>query len=390
MTSGILVDACVIGGGPAALSSVLTLRRRGLSVALVRPIAKARQFGRSECHLETLSADALEALTQVGATAGFAKIGARPVTARVSRWGGSQAVETASIKKPGGIGWLIDKPAFVRMLDNLVDDGVTQMRGRVSLARRSSSGVLLRINNGGTGLVVSAAYAVDASGRSRAIARALGASVTCTDTLVSAWVSWPAGNPSDQSVRLAAVNDGWAWSAVDSAGMRHVGYFTDGDLLARKRAGISDLVLRLAADGFVFDEADRPSAEMMGDEWSVRAAASTALDRAFGEQWVACGDAAQSVDPLSSSGSTTALWQGIAAGRAVANALEGDTGALSGYGALVRRYYEGYLRVRAAFYRVGAVAHQEFWERRLDLTRCPTPAQGNAGRNGDRQGSVAG
>src|SRR5436190_24249591 len=89
-------------------------------------------------------------------------------------------------------------------------------------------------------------------------------------------------------------------------------------------------------------------------------------DLAFGEGWVAVGDAAQSYDPLSSQGLRYALESGIRAAFAVDAALDGDHRHLERYQMLLELQRTRYERLHRQFY--GLVRRwpaSPFWRRRL-------------------------
>jgi hypothetical protein len=81
--------------------------------------------------------------------------------------------------------------------------------------------------------------------------------------------------------------------------------------------------------------------------------------------WVAVGDAASSVDPLSSDGVARAITSGVAAATAVMRSLDGDAMALEEYGRSVAAGVGRYLAQRASAYRdEPRWTHSAFWRRR--------------------------
>ena len=96
------------------------------------------------------------------------------------------------------------------------------------------------------------------------------------------------------------------------------------------------------------------------------------LDHASGCGWLAVGDAAVSLDPLSSQGILTSLVMGRGAGHAVAAILtRGDQQPLIQWGAEYARLLETHLRLRAAYYALERRwPTAPFWARRQTVTRA--------------------
>jgi len=84
-----------------------------------------------------------------------------------------------------------------------------------------------------------------------------------------------------------------------------------------------------------------------------------------GDDWIACGEAAASFDPLSSMGIGYALASGIQAARIAAATLAGDGNAAALYATDVRRHYDAYLTKRRAYYAIEQRwPESAFWKRR--------------------------
>jgi hypothetical protein len=97
----------------------------------------------------------------------------------------------------------------------------------------------------------------------------------------------------------------------------------------------------------------------------VRRAHSAVLDRVADAGWVAVGDAASSVDPLSSDGVARAITSGVAAAMAVMRWLDGDAMALEEHGRSIAAGVRQYLAQRASVYRhEPRWTGSTFWRRR--------------------------
>ena len=81
-------------------------------------------------------------------------------------------------------------------------------------------------------------------------------------------------------------------------------------------------------------------------------------------EWVAVGDGASSVDPLSSDGVARAITSGVAAATAVIRWLDGDAMALEEYGRSIAAGMRRYLVRRASVYRdEPRWTNSAFWRR---------------------------
>jgi flavin-dependent dehydrogenase len=100
----------------------------------------------------------------------------------------------------------------------------------------------------------------------------------------------------------------------------------------------------------------------------VIAAHSSALIPAVGDGWLAAGDAALSIDPLSSQGLFHALYTELAAAEEADQILSGDDAAYGDYAATLARIDEAYQQNLEAWYQLERRwPDQEFWRRRSRL-----------------------
>lgn len=92
---------------------------------------------------------------------------------------------------------------------------------------------------------------------------------------------------------------------------------------------------------------------------------SSTLERVTGANWLAVGDAAMAVDPLSAQGIYRALESGIAAAEAIGAGTGEKAHAIQRYERRVRRAFDAYLRKRMIYYRRETRWTQSvFWSRR--------------------------
>lgn len=88
------------------------------------------------------------------------------------------------------------------------------------------------------------------------------------------------------------------------------------------------------------------------------------LRRTHGVRWVAVGDAAVKLDPIGSSGVSTALASGQRAAQAVSAALQGNNAALGRYSHWIASLFREYIRQRGWHY-AASRRTEPFWQARL-------------------------
>lgn len=353
----------VVGGGPAGAATAVHLARRGRSVALVhRPLGRRLRPG------ETVPAGVVTPLAQLGVWEAFLAAGHLPATGTVACWGGSTPHERDALFDPYGCGWHLDRARFDAMLLATAQDaGVDVLPGSVLDCACGGDGWTLRVA-GRRPVTLRAEWAVDASGRGARVTRRQGIERIRCDRLLGLARFYRCADTADTRTVIEATEPGW-WYVAPLPGNRVVAVlFTDADLLpgdpVRRAQRWDDLLVttRLVRD--------RLGAASGASPLCAAPAGSGALTAACGRGWLAVGDAAQSWDPLSGQGITTALGSAFAA----VEVLEADRSAdaaLERYARQVRAGFEDYLRERSVQYgRETRWAHSPFWRRRTAETQA--------------------
>lgn len=342
-----VLDVVVIGGGPAGTATALRLARHGAETALYESSSYDRmRLG------ETLPPQINPLLRRLGVWDAFAELGSLPSHGISSVWGADEPAERSFLFDPHGNGWHVDRARFDRMLaEAAAEAGVRLFHERVRRVIDESSYFRVEAPTS-----VRAAKVVDATGRAAGIARRLGARSVRFDRLVCAarLFTTPHAPPGDTFIE--AVEYGW-WYVSPLPGFRRVvACFTDAHIAVRSKLG--------TPGGW--------STALSGTRHSRRLAAGASpgpirvvttsghrLHPCTGPGWLAVGDAALAVDPLSSNGVVFALRSAEAAAAAL---LDADS---TEYADLVENATAQYLGTHPRIYGwEGRFAQADFWRAR--------------------------
>lgn len=364
-------DVAVIGAGPAGSATARRLALAGRRVLLI----ERSHF--EQCRVgESLSPSVQPLLRDLGVWARFEALGPWPSWGTRSAWGLETPEMHSHITSPYGCGWHIDRQAFDRMLaDSAVEAGARLCTGtRLSSSQRQGDGLWrlqFAVDEPGPGgqapTEASARLLIDATGRGAHVGRSMGARRLLFDNLVGVVTRWSGGSaaaqtaPAQNFVLVETAPGGWWYSAPLPGPTMYssmVGMlFTDADVCGRldlrDAAGWTEQLRQAPATH------ERLSASGRRAQWGPRtvSAVSQRLCRAeFDAPWLAVGDAALSVDPISGSGVVRALRTAQSAAETALEALGAtDTGGrwsepLQNYERLRDMECTTYLSERASYY----------------------------------------
>jgi flavin-dependent dehydrogenase len=293
------VDALVAGAGPAGSVAARVLAQAGLDVLLVE--ASATDEPRPG---EALPAAAMPLLRDLGLLERVLAGPHRRSVGGVIAWEGP--IDTVdALRDPHGAGFHLDRAAFDATLRQAaLEAGAQGVRGRVAHPRPTLGGFTVQVD----GQSIETRWLVDATGRSAALARALGARRRWTDHLIALHARSAPGAPDvDARTLVEAVAEGWWYLAPQP----------DGSVVAALHVDASQArALRLpAAWADALQRAPTVALRAAGRSWPAPPLAWDAgpshLDRPAGAGWIAVGDAAQAADPLSAQGIFHALYTGL-------------------------------------------------------------------------------
>ena len=346
-------DVAVLGGGLAGAATALALKQQesGLRVALIeKGDYSAFRIG------EALPPPTRRLLERLGVWDRFP--GSLAVASYGTRaaWGSGRIQENAFIFSTYGRSWHVGRREFdawlageaaragAAVFPNVRGDAARLPQGDgywvVALCQRGREIGELR-----------ARVVVDATGRQSTLARACGARHLVVDRLVGIAVRGRIDRSCpglDSYTLVEACPDGWWYTATLPDGHLIGMFMTDADHL--RRAAWRSVEEWRALAGRAPMTAERIACATAVGAPVLCAASSQRLDHCAGDGWLAVGDAASTVDPLSSQGVMRALRSGIIAARAIGEHLAGSADALPAHHARLTKEYDAYLRTRAAYY----------------------------------------
>jgi len=360
-----MFDVAVVGAGPAGAATARRLAQRGLRVLLLeRSRMDTPRIG------ESLAPAVQPALRSLGVWDDFIALGALPSWGTRSVWGEAQPQSHSHLQNPWGCGWHVDRAAFDRMLAQAAAAAGAQLREGTGLHHAQFDGVAWCLHTTDTAAApLQARVLVDATGRRAQLARAFGAKRLQFDSLVGVAVRWLGTAPDEQGHLLVeAAADGWWYSAPLPAGGMVAMLMTDADLCARQHLNRAPAWHGALAAAPTSHERLRAAACASTPQVHCAHSQRVRQDAAHAVgPWLAVGDAALAVDPVSGSGVLRALNTAQAAAETVCQVL----GAEADWRAAVVAYEAGrdaectdFLIERAAYYAAEDRFASAFWRRR--------------------------
>jgi flavin-dependent dehydrogenase len=261
-----------------------------------------------------------------------------------------------------GAAWHLDRVALER---SLVEAAISRTAhfetGQIAGCRETGNGLTVSVK---TGAVLSARYAIDATGRTAALSRMMGTRPMILDRLVGCVAYTRDDQVERNELMVESFADGWWYTASLPHGRRVVACMTDADQIRSLGLGSPDgyraLLARTLYIGAVRDH-DAPL-----DGLQIYPANSRRTTIRADLPLLPAGDAAFTVDPVCGQGIVNALRSGVYAAYAVADWLQtNDERKLRRYRTWLEAAHAVYRTdLRACYATEARWSHHPFWRRR--------------------------
>lgn len=292
----------MIGGGPAGTAAAHLLARWGHAVSLV-----TRPPGRDAALAESLPPSTRKLLDLIGGTERLDAAGVVRATGNTVWWGrAAPRIERFA----DGRGWQVTSDRLEAVLHETLkrEAGVELRHDRVTPETAAAAG---------------AAFVLDCSGRAGVLARARGVRRYASRRVVALAGVWRADAfdvPDETHTLIESYDGGWVWSVPTAPGERHVAVMVDPRTSGLTRdVPARDIYLAELARTTEFRRVLAGAALAAGPHgWD---ATVYDAERYVLDNVLLVGDAAVSIDPLSSAGVKKALASGWLAAVAVHTSL---------------------------------------------------------------------
>jgi flavin-dependent dehydrogenase len=351
-----MLDAAIIGAGPAGAAAALSLRQLVPNAAIAIFDSGAAGCWRPG---EILSPGAMPILQSLGCWQAFQESGFIESFGTRAAWSSPEIHQNEFLFSLNGNAWRLERARFDQMLRKCVQAAGVGVHCGSSLIDSSAveCGWRLQFRR----FECQARFVIDASGRAAAFAVQRGARRLPDDRLAAAVMLLEMEDDADTLVE--ATESGWWYSATVPGSTAVAAFMTDTDYIRRLKLYETEHWSEMLAGSKHTRERLR-GARLKGAP-AVFTAHSQHLSHIGGPGWVAAGDAAMTFDPLSSQGIRKALRSGKLASFAAADFLLHKSDTHQKYEKLAAAEYNAYQETKSDYYeREQRWPESEFWKRR--------------------------
>lgn len=321
-------DVVIAGAGPAGCAAAIRLRQLNITVCLVDDAKDTvLKVG------ESLPGAAIRLLNRLGITdinQILSKTDYSICIANVSAWGMDNWTYNDAIKNPENGGWHILRHKFDAALRELaLKNGVVFYKAKIGKIIANETGqtpkkanytLAFKTQEQHLPSAISAQWIMDATGRVGSLIKQLQIERLNFEEQLSAivWLKSSDKNP-DSTTRIKSVENGWWYSAKLPDNTRVIAFY-----------GLANTVSKMVKTPSLFIE-DANASRLLEDSITendiaegvtARNAATSFAKEVIGDSWIAIGDSALSLDPISSQGMFFALYSGIRGAETIASVME--------------------------------------------------------------------
>lgn len=343
------LDILVVGGGPAGSACATTLAKSGAKVAIVES-SNFQDFRIGE----TLHGSIHPFLRKLKFSTDDQPC-LLPSPGVSSAWGHSTISSLPSILNLHGQSWRVDRRVFdKRLCDCAVEAGtVLFTNSKVESVKRESAYWRFSIRRKEEHLMGRARFVVEATGRNSKSKFAKHSDKMWVDQLVGlAFQSSPKPSRliSDLSTLVESTSQGWWYSVPLPSGNLLAVFFTDGDLVPRRRTEVEHFLRQQLVQGT--NTTSRLNLnESVIRLWKSFYARSGIRRIPLTDGWVAIGDALLAFDPLYGQGVSQAIRSGISVAEWLSSGSSHHDGDVPSWVHQTALWFNEFLEARQRIYR---------------------------------------
>lgn len=355
------VDVVVVGGGPAGCAAAIELSRRGYSVAVLE-----RRRPNHRAHGDTLGPECAPWLQRLRVWDLFQQLRPVPSPGTVCCWENREPAARDHMLSPYGCGWHVDRQRFDSMMREAAGRAGALIVWTMSPIRvlPRCQGLWTLLFKGEHGLVeLQSRQLIDATGKRRSLLKQFGVRTRKLDCLVGVISVLRSPCSPDRRLFLEATQNGWWYYARLPDEQAIVAMLTDGDMAGRLRRNSGRLWHQELQQTRLISALVGNAAA--GSSLSIVSANTSIADSTGGAGWIAVGDAAASLDPLSGQGIYSALRSGCRGAACIHECLAGRLNAVQDFQQWVAEEFAQHIAQQSRYYqRVGDWNESRFWLRR--------------------------
>ncbi len=321
-------DVVIAGSGPAGCAAAIRLRQLNLSVCIVdNANDNALKVG------ESLPGAAIRLLNRLGIknmSQLLPQSAYSPCIANVSAWGMDDWTYNDAIKNPENGGWHILRHKFDKSLRQLASQNEVTFYnakfGKTTSTRQKNDtneinhSISFKTKDTALPETISSRWIIDATGRASAVIKQFGIDRLAFEQQIAAivWLKPSTKKNQDSTTRIKSVENGWWYSAKLPDNTRVVSFHGLPNDIAKM---VKSKTLFVSEANKVNILIDSIAENEILEGVIARNAGFFKASDVIGKSWLAIGDAALSLDPISSQGMFFALYSGVRGAETIASVI---------------------------------------------------------------------